>query len=55
LCEPSHNGAVFVCLQPQNQTVWVASALYSTGVNSVPLWLPSQKGWRWDRPQAHHQ
>jgi hypothetical protein len=39
----------------QNQTFSVLSALYSTGIEFVPLWLPSQKGWFLLRPQEHHQ
>src|SRR3569832_195628 len=40
---PSQSGWFEVRLHPQSHTVLVAVALYSTGVNSVVLWLPSQK------------
>jgi len=44
LCVPSQSGAPALLLQPQKYSVWSLSAWYSTGVNSVSLWEPSQKG-----------
>gem|GEM_PF-5769006 len=44
LCDPSQSGALPLALQPQKYTVLETSALYLTGLNAVPLWLPSQKG-----------
>ena len=44
-----------LCLQPQKYTVPDALGVYFTGVNSEPLWLPSQKGCFALLPQAHHQ
>jgi hypothetical protein len=55
LCEPSHKGDLRVCLQPQNQTVRVASAVYCTGVKVLPLCEPSQNGCALLLPHAHHQ
>ena len=52
---PSHSGDLAECLQPQNQTLPSASAVYLTGTKSVPRWLPSQNGCFALRPQAHHQ
>jgi hypothetical protein len=37
------------------KTLPVFGASQPCGTNSVPLWLPSQKGWRFESPQAHHQ
>jgi hypothetical protein len=45
---PSHIGVLPVRLQAQKKTLPVLGAFHSCGVNSVPLWLPSQKGWRLD-------
>jgi hypothetical protein len=42
-------------LQPQKYTVADSLASYFIGVNPVPLWLPSQKGWFALRPQAHQR
>jgi hypothetical protein len=55
LCEPSQSGWVCEFLHPQNHTVLLSSGLNSTGAKGPPLWEPSQKGWRTDSPQAHHQ
>ena len=55
LCEPSQRGWPLVALQPQKNLRPVASAVHFTGVKLVPLWEPSQKGWRLDWPQEHHQ
>jgi hypothetical protein len=44
-----------VRLQVQNQTSPLASGLNSRGPNVVPLCEPSQNGWVFERPQAHHQ
>jgi len=52
---PSHSGGVLVRLQVQNQTSSVFSGLNSRGENGEPLCEPSQNGWRFERPQAHHQ
>jgi hypothetical protein len=53
LCAPSHRGLLPLALQPQKYTVLDASAWYFTGVNSDPLWEPSQKGWALLWPQEH--
>jgi len=55
LCVPSQNGFPPVALHPQSQTSSVASAVNGTGVNPVPWWEPSQKGWEALRPQAHQK
>ena len=52
---PSQNGCFLVLLQAQKNLRPAASAVHFTGVNPVPLCEPSQKGWRFDCPQAHHQ
>jgi hypothetical protein len=52
---PSQNGAFFVCLQPHHATVLASRVSALTGAKPVPLCEPSQNGWLFDRPQAHHQ
>ena len=52
---PSQNGLFRVFLQAQKNLRPAASAVHFCGANSVPLCEPSQKGWRFDWPQAHHQ
>jgi hypothetical protein len=44
-----------VALQAQKYAVRVSLASYFTGVNSLPLCEPSQKGCLAERPQLHHQ
>ena len=53
LCEPSQNGGLLVCLQAQKNIFFVASALYTTGLNSEPLCELSQKGCLELLPQLH--
>jgi hypothetical protein len=50
---PSQRTGLALCLQAQKWTVLVSVASNFTGVKSVPLWLPSQNGWPWLRPQEH--
>jgi hypothetical protein len=52
---PSHMGRFPVRLQAQNQACSARSAFHSTGENAVPLCEPSQNGWLFERPHAHHQ
>ena len=44
-----------LCLQPQKNTLPLFSAVYFSGLNSVPLCDPSQKGCLLDLPQAHQK
>ena len=44
---PSQRGDLPDCLQPQKYTVPVAVAVYFSGTNGPPLWLPSQNGFFW--------
>ena len=53
LWAPSQRGAVEVCLQVQKYTSFSSVAVHANGLNSVPAWLPSQKGWFLDKPQVH--
>jgi hypothetical protein len=46
---------VRVLLHPHSHTVSEVLASNLTGVNPVPEWLPSQKGWVALWPQAHHK
>jgi len=55
LCEPSQKGLPAVCLQPQSHTFCASVTVNFDGENSEPLCEPSQNGWRFERPQAHHQ
>jgi len=41
---PSQSGALADDLHPQKAALPSVSGVYFTGVKSVPLWLPSQKG-----------
>jgi predicted nuclease of predicted toxin-antitoxin system len=52
---PSQSGSCDERLQAQNQVSSLFSAFHSCGRNSVPLCEPSQNGWAFERPQAHHQ
>src|SRR5208282_1276421 len=52
---PSQNGAFFECLQPHHATVLISVMSTFFGVKPVPLCDPSQNGWPFDFPHAHHQ
>jgi len=52
---PSQNGRSALCLQPHSQTLVISVISSFTGANSLPWWEPSQNGWLFDLPQAHHQ
>jgi len=52
---PSHIGCDLVALQPQKNTFVDSVASYFIGVNSEPLWEPSQKGCELLFPQAHQK
>jgi hypothetical protein len=55
LCEPSQKGGFALRLHPHSQIFCASLMVNFTGVNPVGLWEPSQNGWRFDRPQRHHQ
>src|SRR5215470_19018817 len=55
LWAPLHSGRVAVCLQAQNHTSLLSGAVHCTGENDEPLCEPSQNGWFFDFPHAHHQ
>jgi hypothetical protein len=42
-------------LQPHQATVFVSFKSTFNGANPEPLWEPSQCGWAFESPQAHHQ
>src|SRR5580698_1207073 len=52
---PSQKTGLAVCLHPHRYAVPVSVASNRTGVWSVTLWLPSQKGWLALRPQEHQK
>lgn len=54
LCEPSQKPGLLVCLQTHMYAVFDSSATNILGVNSVPLWLPSQNGCLEEFPHEHH-
>jgi hypothetical protein len=43
------------CLQAHQATVLASVISVFFGAKPVPLCEPSQKGWLWERPHAHHQ
>ena len=53
-CVPSQKGLFPVLLHAHQAITFSSSMVTGTGENSVPAWEPSQKGWVFDRPQAHH-
>lgn len=52
---PSQSGIFPERLHVQNRTFFDAGATHSIGVNGVPSCEPSQNGWAFERPHAHHQ
>jgi hypothetical protein len=43
------------CLQAHHATVFFSVISIFIGASPVPLCEPSQNGWLFERPQAHHQ
>ena len=56
-CEwvPSQKGIPLECLQAHQATVFASVISVLVGPRPVPLCDPSQNGWLFERPQAHHQ
>jgi hypothetical protein len=56
-CEwvPSQKGIPLECLQAHQATVFASVISVFVGPRPVPLCDPSQNGWLFERPQAHHQ
>jgi hypothetical protein len=52
---PSQYGLFPECLHLQSHASLFSSVLNITGVNSVPVWEPSQKGWFSLLPHAHQK
>ena len=52
---PSQNGLSALCLQPHSHTFVVSLISSFTGEKPLSLCAPSQNGWFFDLPQAHHQ
>jgi hypothetical protein len=55
LWDPSQNGSSSVDLQPHKLKVPDAGAVNFSGSIPVSLCAPSQKGWRFERPQRQYQ
>jgi hypothetical protein len=54
-CVPSQNGTPPECLHAHQATVLDSVISTWRGSCPVPLCEPSQKGWLFERPHAHHQ
>src|SRR5687767_1820184 len=54
-CEPSQKGIVLECLQAHQATALASLISVFSGPRFVPLCEPSQNGWLFERPHAHHQ
>jgi hypothetical protein len=52
---PSQKGIFMECLQAHQATVFASVISTFLGSIPVPLCEPSQKGWLFERPHAHHQ
>jgi len=51
----SQKGRFALRLQPHSQSFCASDTMNFCGVNAVVLCEPSQKGWRFESPHAHHQ
>ena len=54
-CGRSKTQPFFECLQPHQATFFASGKSTLSGDRPVPLCEPSQNGWVFERPQAHHQ
>jgi len=52
---PSQNGVPPVCLQPHQAMLRGSVTSTFFGAKPLPLCEPSQNGWPFDFPHAHHQ